>query len=335
LPLPQHIDPPPSAVLLTFDVEEWFQVENFKPWIASSSWPERQSRVVASTERILDLLDRCSAERGARCGRPSDPIRATFFILGWVAERHPGLVRAIQRRGHEIAAHGYAHELAGQQDHQALLDDIRRCKRLLEDITAEPVQGYRSPSFSITPALMEILAESGFRYDSSYNSFGLNPRYGHLDLPPHSLHGIATRLPNGLWELPVSNCQIAGRTTPLGGGGYFRLFPLALWKLGVRAILARQGAYLMYLHPWEFDPGQPVVREAAARMRFRHYLNLSRTESRLESLVHEFRECIYLTCRDYLEGGQADRAAKASFRITADQNPAALRTHHHPKHGRP
>jgi polysaccharide deacetylase family protein (PEP-CTERM system associated) len=244
-------------------------------------------------------------------------------------------VRAIQRRGHEIAAHGYAHELAGNQDRAALREDIRRCKLLLEDLTAVPVLGYRSPSFSITPTLMDILAEIGFQYDSSYNSFGLNSRYGRLNLAQHAQGGIASRLPNGLWELPISNCRLARRTVPLGGGGYFRLFPMALWKLGVQAILKRQDAYLMYLHPWEFDPGQPVVREAAARMRFRHYLNLSRTESRLEALVQEFRECAYFTCRDYLEGRSAGRAAKASFQITADQTPSALRTRHHPNHGRP
>lgn len=301
MPLLQHIDSPPASILLTFDVEEWFQVENFKPWIASSSWPERQSRVIASTERILDLLDRCSTEREARCGQPSDRIRATFFILGWVAQRHPGLVRAIQRRGHEIAAHGYAHELAGHQDHQALLDDIRRCKRLLEDITAEPVQGYRSPSFSITPALMEILAESGFQYDSSYNSFGLNSRYGRLDLPQPSGKGIAIRLPNGLWELPISNCRVAGRTVPLGGGGYFRLFPMALWKLGVKAILKRQSAYLMYLHPWEFDPGQPRVAEASGLAKFRHYLRLGMTEPNLTALIRDLDSSPFITCRDYID----------------------------------
>jgi polysaccharide deacetylase family protein (PEP-CTERM system associated) len=291
----------PGTILLTFDVEEWFQVENFKPWIAADTWPDRESRVVDSTERILGLLDRCSEARAAMGGGPdNERIRATFFVLGWVAERHPELVREIHRRGHEIAAHGYAHELTGNQDRATLSEDVHHCKDLLENLAGEPVNGYRAPSFSVTPTLLDVLAELGFKYDSSYNSFSLNPRYGHLDVPPPRPKGIATLLPNGLWELPISNCRLAGQTVPLGGGGYFRLFPLPFWKIGVRRILQAQKAYLMYLHPWEFDPDQPRVSQAFSLSKFRHYHNLHLTEINLERLIFHFSESSFVTCSTYI-----------------------------------
>ncbi len=286
-----------KSILLTFDVEDWFQVENLKKSIPFSSWPTCESRVEENTARLLDLLESAREKCGAS-SRP--PLRATFFVLGWLADRKPHLVRQIAARGHEIASHGFYHRLCGDCSPAVLRNDLSDSKKLLEDVTGEAVYGYRAPSFSISPQVLELVAECGYTYDSSYNSFGGNSRYGHIDVVRNGC-GIAGRVPPSLLELPVSNLEVAGRTIPMGGGGYFRLMPIWLFKRAVRTIINKEGAYLFYMHPWEIDPGQPRVKNLPLSYRFRHYVNLSSAASRLADLLGAFFAHRFLTCREYID----------------------------------
>ncbi len=304
---------PSSRVLLTFDVEDWFQVENFKPWIPHETWSRQQSRVEANTLFILDLLDRCST---ALTGNLQDgsprPVQCTFFILGWTAAAYPALVREIVDRGHEVASHGYNHRLVMNQSASDFRHDIGRSKHLLEDISGKAVIGYRAPSFSITETALDIIAESGFTYDSSYNSFEMNPRYGRLRLPRQIKSGRAGKLKNGLIEVPISNLTVANRVLPWGGGGYFRLIPSTVFRMGVKKILHRHRAFIFYSHPWEFDPSQPVVKNAGPFRRFRHYFNLKHSAARLETLIEAFSSCHFTSIRAYVSALSTPQAALAN-----------------------
>lgn len=279
-------------ILLTVDVEDWFQVENFKPYISFESWDRREERVGQNTRRILRILD--SVEVGN--GSP----KVTFFMLGWLAERLPALVREIADRGHEIASHGYDHELCTAQSPPALKSDLIRSRKLLEDLTGKPVVGYRAPSFSISEKILTTIASAGYRYDASYNSFEGNRRYGRVRLNGKARAGIAVRMEEDFWELPVSNLRMGSLTLPWAGGGYFRLLPGPVFRRGVRSILDRDGVYSFYMHPWEIDPEQPRVNQASRLSRFRHYLNLDRTAPRLAAILRHFQDAEFLTCRDYL-----------------------------------
>lgn len=291
-----------KSILLTFDVEDWFQVENLKKRIPFSSWPTCESRVEENTARLLDLLESARENCGASSRRP---FRATFFILGWLANRLPRLVREIAARGHEIASHGFNHHLCGDCSLQVLRNDLSDSKKLLEDITGATVFGYRAPSFSISSSVLDLIAECGYTYDSSYNSFGGNSRYGHIDFARNGC-GIASRVLPSLLELPVSNLQIGGHTAPMGGGGYFRLWPPWLFKRAVRTILDQEGAYLFYMHPWEIDPGQPRVKNLPLSYSFRHYVNLASAASRLAHFLKAFSAYPFLTCREYIGRGTAE-----------------------------
>jgi len=271
--------------LFTVDVEDWFQVENFKPYIAPETWSERELRVEQNVHRILDLLD----------GFPS-----TFFILGWIAEKLPRLVKQIADRGHEVASHGYGHQLCHDMSAEDLQQDLIHSKHLLEDITGSEVVGYRAPSFSINDEVLDILQQCGYRYDSSYNSFEANPRYGHLDLSRYAKNGRGIIISKHFHELPLSNLTLMNRTLPLSGGGYFRLLPYGIFRQGLRHILTNQGYYLFYLHPWEIDNGQPRVLEADRLSRFRHYCNLETTYKKLQRMLKDHADCHFSTCKDYL-----------------------------------
>jgi polysaccharide deacetylase family protein (PEP-CTERM system associated) len=299
--------------MLTVDVEDWFQVENFKPWIPRDSWPRQESRVEANTLFILDLLDRCGTTlTGNLQDGSSRPLQCTFFILGWTAAAYPALVREIVDRGHEVACHGYDHRLVMNQSASEFRHDIARSKRLLEDLTGNAVVGYRAPSFSITETALDIIAESGFTYDSSYNSFEMNPRYGRLRLPPQIQSGHAGKLTNGLIEVPISNMNVANRVLPWGGGGYFRLIPPTVFRMGVKKILQRHRAFVFYSHPWEFDPMQPIVKNAGPFRRFRHYFNLKRTAARLETLIKAFSTCQFTSIREYVSTVSIPQSALAN-----------------------
>jgi polysaccharide deacetylase family protein (PEP-CTERM system associated) len=260
---------------LTFDVEEYFQVTGFADRVAPGHWDYYESRIEQSTSEILDLLN------AAQC-------RATFFVLGWIARRHLALVRAIATAGHEVASHGYWHQLVTTQTPEQFRDDVRTAKAVLEDVIGAPVSGYRAPSFSIAPDrawAFEVLAEEGYKFDSSIAA-GRRASCGNL-APDGCPCNVET--PSGtLREYPMPAVRWLGRSVPVGGGGYFRLFPYAMTRRALRGLNDAGKPFAVYLHPWEFDPGQPRLRMPLGRQ-FRHYVNLHRTRPRLERLLTEFR----------------------------------------------
>ncbi len=282
--------------LLTIDVEDWFQVENFKSYIPLTSWSSCESRVERNTHLFLDFLDMAGSEEG---GRPAVPLKATFFVLGWVAERFPGLVREIQARGHEVASHGYYHNLCDHGSAEELRKDILESKKILEDIVGTAILGYRAPSFSINEETLAILEECGYLYDSSFNSFSGNKRYGKIRISPNGT-GIVCKTLRDVYELPISNFEAGGCTVPSGGGAYFRLMPVRVFEKIVRSVLKRRNAYLFYLHPWEADPDQPKVKGVPAFLRFRHYTNLARTLPRLRFFESRSRDFSFVSCSEYL-----------------------------------
>lgn len=259
---------------LSFDVEEFFHVQGFADVIAPSTWDTYPSRVVDSTRRILRLL------------RDFD-VRATFFILGWVAERQPDLVREIADGGHEIASHGYGHQLVYRQSPDEFAADVGRSLEVIAAACpAAKVRGYRAPSFSIVKGsqwALDVLLAAGMKYDSSVFPIAGHDRYG---IPNASRRAHAVR--EGLLEVPLSTVRLAGRNWPVAGGGYFRLLPLWLTRRAIRRINHEGHPAVVYLHPWEFDPDQPRVTSARRLSRFRHYVSLAKTESRLRRLLEEF-----------------------------------------------
>lgn len=285
----------------TFDVEDWFQVQNLRSAYPFSTWAECELRVVDSTHRILNILDGMVGTTGAA-------VRGTFFVLGWIAKRCPELVREIRSRGHELASHGYSHELCTELSEKALVQDLQRSKGLLEDLSGEVVRGYRAPSFSVCPGLFPALDRAGYQYDSSYNSFALHKRYGHLDVRPLAQRGAGFQVSPTVFELPVSNLRWAGRVWPWAGGGYFRLYPERLFQWGVARILRREAAYIFYMHPWEVDPDQPRAVGLKAAPRFKHYVHLERTLFRLEHLLSRFGQCRFVSCWEYIQRVEAKAA---------------------------
>ncbi len=260
---------------MTVDVEDYFQVSAFEPYIARDEWDRHGARVERNTGRILDLF----AEAG---------IKGTFFTLGWVAERFPGLVRRIVDEGHELASHGYSHVRVTQQTPEQFREDVRRTKDLLESIAGQPVNGYRAASYSIGRDnlwALEELEAAGYRYSSSIYPIR-HDLYGMPEAPRFAFR------PSGcaLVEIPVTTLQLGERKWPCGGGGWFRLFPYALSRWALRQVNERDGqASVFYFHPWEIDPGQPRQTGISLRTRVRHYLNLDRMETRLRQLLRDFR----------------------------------------------
>ena len=266
----------PVVNAMSIDVEDYFHVSVFDGIVPRWQWEHMESRVVANTGRLLDLFDEFD-------------VRSTFFVLGWVGDRHPDLVRAIARRGHEIASHGYAHRLIYDQTPEAFRADVRRAKRLLEDATGRRVIGYRAPSYSITPRslwALDVLLEEGYEYDSSIFPIR-HDRYG-IPVSQRRPYTIE-RKAGALVEVPGSTTQVGPLNLPIAGGGYFRILPYWWTRWGIARLnrLERRPA-IFYLHPWEIDPDQP--RLSASRLgAFRHYHNLTHTESRLRALVRDFR----------------------------------------------
>lgn len=262
---------------LTFDVEEYFHAEAFSSVVRPQEWPSLESRVVGATERLLDLLD----ETGTS---------ATFFVLGWVAERHGGLVRAIQTRGHEIASHGYGHQMITRLNRAQFAEDVRRGKAAVEDVTGTAVIGYRAPTFSVVRGTLwslEVLAEAGFRYDSSIFPI-VHDRYGIPDAARFP-HRVAAGPGVEIGEFPLSTIAWLGWRFPVAGGGYFRLLPYAFTHRAVRHLNEREGQpAIVYLHPWEIDPAQPRVPVGWVT-RFRHSVNTQTTESKIHHLLRDFR----------------------------------------------
>lgn len=260
---------------LSIDVEEYFQVHAFEKVIARTTWDQYASRVEGNTRRILDLLARYE-------------VRATFFILGWIADRHPDLVREIAREGHEIATHGYWHELVYRQTPAEFAADLRQSLDAISrtGVTAQPT-GYRAPAFSITKDslwALDILCAHNIRFDSSIFPLLAHDRYG-----IHNAERFASRVRANLWEFPVSTLRIGGQNWPVAGGGYFRLYPLWVTRSAIRQLNRGGHPAVIYLHPWEFDPQHPRVPNGSRLSRFRHFVNIDKTERRLASLLETFR----------------------------------------------
>jgi len=262
---------------LTIDVEDYFQVSAFAPYIRRDEWDARECRVERNVARILDLL----AER---------QVKATFFTLGWIAQRYPQLVRRIVAEGHELASHGYGHQRASDLTEAEFTADITRAKGLLEDLSGSPVLGYRAPSFSIGVGNLwafDALARTGHVYSSSIYPI----KHDHYGMPdsPRFAYRVGS-VGKGLLEVPVTTLRMGKRNLPSSGGGYFRLLPYALSRWMIKTVNRedRQSA-IFYFHPWEIDAGQPRVAGIDAKTRFRHYVNISRMESRLQQLLTDFR----------------------------------------------
>jgi polysaccharide deacetylase family protein (PEP-CTERM system associated) len=258
---------------MSVDVEDWFCVHNLSRLIPYADWDKCESRVERSTTRLLDLFGKHRVE-------------ATFFVLGWVADRFPDLVREIERRGHEVATHGYSHQLLTFMQPEEFRADLQRSLVALARTTTQEVRGFRAPSFSLTKKTLwavDILRESGIQYDSSVFPVTFHPDYGiaDADLRPY-------RLAEGLTELPMGVAEVLGRRVPCSGGGYFRLYPYAVTRALMRRCNQQGRPVMFYLHPWEADPDQPRVAGLSWSKRFRHYNNLDRTEERLEWLLNDF-----------------------------------------------
>ncbi len=261
---------------LTIDVEDYFQVAALAEAVNYDDWASMEYRVEANTDRILGLFN----EAG---------VKATFFTLGWVAERSPKLVERIAAAGHEIASHGYSHQLIYNQTPEVFREETIRSKGILEDILGAPVTGYRAASYSITNEsrwALDILAEQGFTWDSSIFPVH-HDRYG-MPGTPRWPHRLITDKGHELAEFPLSTLKFPGYTLPIAGGGYFRLFPYWFSRMGLGSINRRGKPFVFYLHPWEVDPGQPRL-DVKWFSRFRHYNNLDVCEQRLAQLLSDFR----------------------------------------------
>jgi polysaccharide deacetylase family protein (PEP-CTERM system associated) len=260
---------------MTVDVEDYYHVSSFDHAVARSTWNSMESRVCGNTRRLLDIFDAYG-------------VRGTFFVLGWLAERHGELVREIAQRGHEVASHGYGHRLVYEQTPAAFRADVRLAKRLLEDVSGTAVKGYRAPSFSITTRslwALDILIEEGYAYDSSIFPIR-HDRYGIPASPRHAY--VVERATGSLVEVPGTTVRLASVNVPVAGGGYFRILPYAWTRWGINRLNRRERRpAVFYVHPWEIDPAQPRL-PAGVVGQFRHYRNLHKTEGRLRALLGEF-----------------------------------------------
>lgn len=259
---------------MTVDVEDYFQVQAFQHCISRDSWDSRPSRVEANVDRILLLFEAAG-------------VRATFFTLGWIAQRHPSVVRRIVTGGHELASHGWDHTRVDAQNPNAFRLDVSRTRALLEDLGGVEVTGYRAATFSIGTRdlwAFRVLEEAGYRYSSSINPIR-HDLYGIPDAPrvPFQVQGGA------LWEIPMTTVRLGGRNFPCSGGGYFRLLPSTLYRVALSWINRREGRPgIFYFHPWEIDPGQPRIAGCGWKSRLRHYTNLSRMESNITGILRRF-----------------------------------------------
>ena len=258
---------------MTIDVEDYFQVSAFAPHIARADWDAHECRVERNIDAILEMLDQ-------------HQTKATFFTLGWVAERYPQLVRQIVAQGHELASHGYGHQRASDQSPDAFFEDVHRAKNMLEDLSGQAVVGYRAPSFSIGKSNLwayDTLLEAGYRYSSSVYPIA-HDHYGMPDSPRFTYE-----VRSGLIEIPITTVRLFERNFPSSGGGYFRLLPYPVSRWLIRRVNNHdQQAGIFYFHPWEIDPGQPRIAGVGAKTRFRHYVNIAHTQARLKRLLTDF-----------------------------------------------
>ncbi len=322
--------------ILTVDLEDYFQVHAFSRVIRFEDWDKFECRIERNTDRLLEVLnsvpcpqhldlppnasrfasDDLVSSLYARRSAPCESPKGTFFVLGWIAERYPDLVRRIQKEGHEIACHGYAHQLIYSQSKEEFREDIKKSKAILQDITGSEVMGYRAPSYSITNKsswAFEVLVEEGFKYDSSifpihHDFYGMPnaPRFPfvisldgnsnfeflmlNLELGTAAPQHSSTPSQSSIIEFPLSTVKVFGQNFPISGGGYFRLLPYSLIKYGLKSINEKENKpFTFYLHPWEIDPEQPRIKALLSRSTFRHYVNLNKTEFKFKRLLSDFQ----------------------------------------------
>ena len=297
----------PITNALTIDLEDYYMVSAFESVVRKEHWRKHESRIERNTHRVLDILDDADGDHG---------VKATFFCLGWVGERYPHLIREIERRGHEIASHGYDHQLVYCMTPEQFRRDVLISKQILEDASGKEVIGYRAPSYSITEKslwALEILGEEGYRYDSSifpihHDRYGIPtaPRFPFLvrlngqggegtavpadfgQMPPWNADRVDVR-DGAIVEYPISTVRMMGVNVPISGGGYMRLFPYGWIRQGLSKInYVEKQPFVFYLHPWEFDPEQPRMANISVLSRFRHYINLSGTAGKLRRLLSDF-----------------------------------------------
>jgi len=262
--------------VFSIDVEDYYQVEAFSNIVSQEAWPEYECRVEKNTDNMLQLLDDAD-------------VKSTFFVLGYVAKKYPSLIRRIHDAGHEIASHGMTHRLIYKQTPEVFRQETFDSKALLEDIIQSDVYGYRAATYSITKNslwALDILYEAGYRYDSSIFPM-MHDRYG---VPGSPVDPYIIKSPEGneLIEFPISVLERFSFRLPFAGGGYFRLFPYWLTKWGLRSINKSKRDFVFYIHPWEIDPSQPVMGDISSSTKFRHYVNLRKTESRIKKLLKDF-----------------------------------------------
>ncbi|HUS18592.1 MAG TPA: XrtA system polysaccharide deacetylase [Terriglobales bacterium] len=294
---------------LTIDVEDYFHTEAASGAVSRDQWPHQPTRVEASTLQLLQMFDRHS-------------VKATLFILGWVAERFPALIRQAADAGHEIACHSYWHRAIFRLTPDEFREDTKRAKAAIEDAAGTGLAGYRAPSFSMvsgTEWALDILAELGFLYDSSVNPIR-HDFYGNASAPrqPHKVAGGA------LWELPIATVRVAGQNLPMGGGAYLRIFPLRYMQWGLKQLREEGSVAMFYLHPWEIDPEQPRL-PLGMKSRLRQYTNLRQTQSKLESLLSEFSFGPAIAAYPELGGNAGALIAKPAGRAAMSLSPEAAK----------
>lgn len=260
---------------MTIDVEDYFQVSAFEGCIDRHDWDSLPCRIERNMDVILALLDEVD-------------VKATFFTLGWIAERYPGVVRGIIGNGHELASHGYGHQRASDLDREQFRQDVDRAKKILEDQSGQAISGYRAPSFSIGDRnrwAIDVLEETGHRYSSSI----FPVKHDHYGMPDAPRHPWQPNGKDGLWELPPTTVPMMGRNLPAAGGGWFRLMPYGLSRWLISQVNTKeQSPCMFYFHPWEIDPDQPRQNGARLKSRFRHYVNLKRMQGKLRHLLNDF-----------------------------------------------
>lgn len=260
---------------MSIDVEDYFQVSAFENSIDRRNWDALPCRIERNMEVILSMLDEAN-------------VKATFFTLGWIAERYPGVVRGIIDNGHELASHGYGHQRASDLDREQFRQDVDRAKKILEDQSGQAVRGYRAPSFSINGRnrwAIDVLEETGHRYSSSI----FPVKHDHYGMPDAPRHPWQPNGKDGLWELPPTTVPLMGRNLPAAGGGWFRLMPYGVSRWLINQVNTKeQSPCMFYFHPWEIDPDQPRQLGAGFKSRFRHYVNLKHMQGKLRYLLNDF-----------------------------------------------
>lgn len=275
-----------NRIFLSFDVEDWFQVENLRSVFPPESWEKQTLHVEENIDLILNLLDKYN-------------IKATFFVLGWIAQKKPKLIKRIHENGHEVASHGYGHLLNYNLSKDELIEDLKKSKEILENIIDDEVIGYRAPSFSISDELLEILFNLGFKYDSSYNAFSSHDRYGSISTTKDKNGPF--KHDSGIIEIPLPLVNVFNMKVPISGGGYFRIYPLRIFDKLVNKYMKNNEEYVFYMHPWEFDIKQPKIKNIPLNYRVRHYFGINKSYKKLDTLLSRYKDYNFEKMKNIIE----------------------------------